>query len=475
MVCHVRLVTPEQHSNSSSLPQSPSPKSDSPVEASGLISDCQVEVHVAYVRRLRDAAVTGIDVDVLCHDVNVNLDATSSSKSGGALSSFSHSACDLGAFVHMLAGLQFCMYKDRAFVDPLFPRGHASQNGNESSLKLSEKISLSEEKGSIEQVESDSLGEGEDVGPDAFLPSVSLIDDDLDSTGESDVDEEPDEEHDEAFLAWKKEQEVKEGILDTKTDDSDDPFASLVAEQNSNSNVPSDGNESEAGTGIKNADETNPSTQKYKKKRRPVLVLASGAQKFENLSFSFTVQKINAKLYMPNDNDNDHRHCLEFLMEGLVSECIWPKVSGEMGGHVQCSLSYIHIMESVQRIRDNAKKNDATNNGDHSSAWTTVKMHPLLRMGTRLFQGHDVFSLSSSWKGSWFSEPCVTDTNKCDEFPLMEKIQTSWKWERPKGRRALALKSTVSFVDEVSIILCQLFQYSTSMLLIRIFPKTCVN
>ncbi len=82
----------------------------------------------------------------------------------------------------------------------------------------------------------------------------------------------------------------------------------------------------------------------------------------------------------------------------------------------------------------------------------------MMRMGTKLFQGHDAFGLSPSWKGCWFHDDdeeggggnAAAEGNICDDFPLMEDVDAPWKWTRPRGRRALALKSTVSFVDEVS-------------------------
>lgn len=65
-----------------------------------------------------------------------------------------------------------------------------------------------------------------------------------------------------------------------------------------------------------------------------------------------------------------------------------------------------------------------------------------------MFQGNDAFQLSSQLKSSHDN---VNSFSKCDEFPLMENRQTTWKWDRHlNGPRALAFKSTISFVDEAS-------------------------
>ena len=98
---------------------------------------------------------------------------------------------------------------------------------------------------------------------------------------------------------------------------------------------------------------TTTAAKSYKRKRKAVIVIASGAQQFEKLSFSLSIPRINMKLCLPSEDSNvesnangekgdseaNDNHCLELLLEGLVAECIWPKVSGEMGGHVSGELS----------------------------------------------------------------------------------------------------------------------------------------
>lgn len=101
-----------------------------------------------------------------------------------------------------------------------------------------------------------------------------------------------------------------------------------------------------------------------------------------------------------------------------------------MGGHIQGSIKYCHILETVYR---------------GPRPCDVVRVNPLLRLG------RDVHSLSHQSR-------CKYDTanaaSKCDEFPMMEDMRTSWTWDQRKftGHRALAFKSTISFIDEVILI-----------------------
>ena len=142
-------------------------------------------------------------MDMKVHDVDINLDVASYCKKESSIPS----GCDLAQFVHMLIGLVHCYYKDRSFVDPLLPEGVKPRSGQKAG-DLLRGFSLPEKR---DTPTNHSINEEEQLGPDEFLPEVALMDDDLDSSDESDYDEEPDEEHDEAFLAWKREQDGEQG------------------------------------------------------------------------------------------------------------------------------------------------------------------------------------------------------------------------------------------------------------------------
>ena len=431
MLCSVKLLPSgdnQEHQNKKTqkglqFHASHSDDDSSPDSVSTLISNTKIDVHLAYVRRLRDAGVTGADLDVQVHDVDINLDVTSYKKS-----SSTPSGCDVGEFVHMLVGLLHCYYKDRSFIDPLLPKG-VSKGGIGAGSQLLRGFGWDEKEEEVE------------AGPDDFLPAVAMMDDDLDSSDESADEEEPDEEHDEAFLAWKKTQEGREGGEPASTEQSENNESTLVGTE-----CPTDA--TKQGTTVEEGNDQMVD-KSYKRKRKAVIVVASGAQKFEKLSFSFSLPRLNMKLFLHDaktevaDSKSSNYHCLELLLEGLVAECIWPKdISGEMGGHVQGSIKYFHLLESAYRM-------DLGTTDCSPKPWNVVKISPLLRLGTRLFQGHDSFALSSQLKRSRDG----AGGSKCDEFPLMEDRETTWKWDRRlKGPRAAAFKSTISFVDEVSCV-----------------------
>ena len=418
MICHVRLSSEAHYEQSIS---------GKDVKSAALISNTQIDVHVAYSRRLRDAGVTGIDVDVLCHDMDINLDIASLSKTSNGGSHSNSSGCDVGSFVHMMIGLLHCYYKDRTFVDPLLPDGVRNEATEQKSIKDVQSVLVD----STENVEM----EEEEIGPDDFMPEISLVDDE---DSDSDYEDEPDEEHDEAFLEWKRRHDMQKDT-DINEDSAVDDDKAV-----------SEGAATAIEEGVDEESDKNEAEKKaYKRKRKAVIVVASGAQKFEKLSFSFSVSRINMKLFLPSHSslkrgglDTADRHCLELLLEGLVAECIWPKVDGEIGGHVQCSFAYVHILDLLQRL--------CVSSDNGVSSWTSVKLFPLLKIGTRLFQGHDIFALPQYLKNGWgekLSTFCGVD--KCEEFPSMEPRQTTWTWDRPRrGKRAFGLKSTVSFVDD---------------------------
>lgn len=456
MLCHVNLLPlggQKQGNGGPIFGAKASSTADEQQQAvSTLFSDTKVDVHVAYTRRLRDAGVTGADMDVQVHGVDINLDVAAYNDRATA----STGGCDLGAFVHMLVGLLHCYYKDRSFVDPLLLEGvRTSLMGGSENVGMLRGFSHSDAKDDEE----------EEAGPDNFLPEVAVMDEDSESS-DSDYEEDPDVEHDEAFLAWKREQDQKDGGALVMSDSGDDKQSESLGDlpidvgQEDGLTTKEGNKDLDAGASEENRrDQATPKS--YKRKRKAVIVIASGAQKFEKLSFSLSIPRINMKVCLPPSETADdtnvgnyeggdsvaNRHCLELLLEGLVAECIWPKNKmGEMGGHVQGSIRYFHAFESEYQHQKDWGNDDGAFGPKPANV---LKISPLLRIGTRMFQAHDSFSLSPHLAASRDSD---NGASKCDVFPLLEKRETTWKWDRQtKGPRALAFKSTISFVDEVSV------------------------
>lgn len=279
-------------------------------QSNSMISNCKIDVHVAYTRRLRDAAITGVDVDVMCHDADINLDLSPIEST----STVTPHGCSFQSVIHLMAGLQHCMYKDRSFDDPLLPIGAMRP------LNVEKTPTVKDSGSHDEHVEIE-------LGPDNFMPTVNMEDDDLDESSEDE--EEPDEEHDAAFLAWKKEQGFDVDAMKTKVAESS---ASVERKHNdaTDGNAISRHNSSQSfGQPSQAIDKQNVVPPEYKRKRKAVIVLASGAQKFEKLSFSLTLRRINAKLFLPRGERTTNLHCLEILTEGILMECIWPKPTGK--------------------------------------------------------------------------------------------------------------------------------------------------
>lgn len=67
-----------------------------------IIHECHVDVHMAIKRRVNDAGLIGVQIDISIADVDIELKCD-----------------DIPIISHAVAGLQYCMTKDRAFEDPL--------------------------------------------------------------------------------------------------------------------------------------------------------------------------------------------------------------------------------------------------------------------------------------------------------------------------------------------------------------------
>jgi hypothetical protein len=377
-----------------------------------------------------------------------------------------------------MIGLLHCYYKDRSFVDPLLPDGVLAAAGRGGLLRGFSDDSVGGMGAAEAGVHSSSGGDdgegAETGGPDVFLPEVALMDSDeaQSSDGESNLDDDADAGRDGVYLGWKKEGEESGTKSSTNESDTELPRPCVLLDDSRVSSRTKQGGRDGIEAGAR-GDHVNDkrTAESYERKRKAVIVIASGAQKFEKLSFSLSIPRINIKLHLPPsrtasgdeprssgkdgaESEVNH-HCLELFLEGLVAECIWPKNSaGEMGGHVQGSIKYCHVLETAYR------EEQGTNMRAKQRAFgpvpcTVVKVCPLFRLGTRKFQGHDVFSLSPRLLGN---DDVVNNATKCDEFPLMEDRQTTWTWERPGAtHRALAFKSTISFIDEVRLVLRHLY------------------
>jgi hypothetical protein len=231
-----------------------------------LIREAQAVVHLCLKKRLRDAAILAVQVDATLNRVEVHVDS---------------SAVPLVA--HALAGIQYCLAKDRAFEDPLVPESHDASNAGVDLTLAPEVVEQTVE--SLEQVEDEEEGES---GDEEEGPSGSTLEDNA-----SDISSFNDDEADMSIES----DSMHSGKSVTKP--------SFVGGE------------------------------------RPVLLLPSGIVIHESLTVTLSVDHLTVRGTYPEIVDGH----VQLTMKGLVSEIMWPKSSGEKGGYAQASLSYICIQE----------------------------------------------------------------------------------------------------------------------------------
>lgn len=227
-----------------------------------LVREAQVEVHLAFRTRLRDAAKLAIQIDATLQKMEVQVDANA-----------------VPVLAHAMAGLKYCFAKDRSFEDPLVtePSGNKWNVGKE---------------------------EGQEV--------------EVQSTNEAEQDED--------------EHEVIEGDASDSVSESDE----ASSEDDGKSEAP-----------VKQISSVS-MQDKPAYYRRPVILMPNGLVIHDRLSLSLSVHQCTIRgVYSEKDDGY-----VQMVVKGFVSEIMWPKISGEKGGYLQASLSYMSLQERFgQRVR----------------------------------------------------------------------------------------------------------------------------
>jgi hypothetical protein len=151
--------------------------------------------------------------------------------------------------------------------------------------------------------------------------------------------------------------------------------------------------------------------------RRPVILLPNGLVIHDRLSLSLSVHQCTIRgVYSKKDDGH-----VQLVVKGFVSEVMWPKVSGDKGGYVQASLSYISLQERFgQRVRS------------------------ILLGGIQ----HDIYKLRI-----WLPGKPRPEKRADESFPLFEDRSIR---PDPFGLRhtfpeqAFGLKTTVNYIEKVS-------------------------
>lgn len=349
-----------------------------------LMKDVQVEVQLAFYKKFIVGAILAIQVDVTVNHVEVHVDNES-----------------IPVLAHAIAGMQYCFTKDRAFDDPLLPRGSGnSTDGN--GVLITPALPSGTPAGSIDEAEasdSDSDDSG-DISDDS-----SLLDDGQSSTRE-------------------------EGSIDGSVENSDfDGIDNDYGKQEelTGSSVDTgdcDGeqkNEKDSGTSqaVVPPPPTSPVKMKTKKKSKakPVILLPSGLVIYRKLSLSLSVQDCKVR----GTYDKDNEGYIQLHVKGMVAEFIWPKVTREKGTYVQMSLSYISLQEMFQKKLTILLRGGAQQDADLGPIETPTIPRPEI-------PGDENFPL--------FEDRSV----RPDPLDLRHSFPA----------QAVGMKSTVNFVDNIS-------------------------
>jgi len=238
--------------------------------------DNKMEIHLAMKRRIRDGEWLAVQVDTTIPRMEIDVP--------------SHV---VPLLAHTMAGVTYCMSKDRAFTDPL-------KAPSDTDATTEEDLHMS-----ITLMETDIMDEEEGMDVSAEIP-VDIDDDSSSSSSE-----------DEAEIELVDQQDTK-----PEADASQTPQKSQPSQKQE--------------------------TWSSKVKDRPVILLPNGIVIHEKISMSLSVQQTTIRgTYAPSTDGY-----VQVVAKGCVTEAIWPKITQDKGGYAQVSVSYVSVQEKHgQRVR----------------------------------------------------------------------------------------------------------------------------
>ena len=241
------------------------------LEAIPLVSgrDNKVEVQLAMQRRVRDGAWLALQIDSTIPNVEVDIPAHV-----------------VPLLAQAIAGVAFCLAKDRKFVDPLQPNNVTSTGAKEASESETIVISMNAEE-TLDESDT-AVAEADEDAQDDEIPN------ELEEDSSSSEDEE--------------EESSKSPVAPSAVPTS-------MASSRASSTVSSDFLD------------------------RPVIVLPNGLIIHEKISLSLSVYHASVRGTYAKDGH------VNIEAKGCVAELIWPKVTKDKGGYVQASVSYVSIHE----------------------------------------------------------------------------------------------------------------------------------
>jgi hypothetical protein len=243
-----------------------------PQQKISLIKDTKMECQIAIRQRLRDGQILAIQSDMTIPSVDLTIEQE-----------------DLPLLASLLAGIQYCVSKDRSFEDPLKPASTEAASKQQESPSLSRSPFAAESTMSGMDDEDGGVTEDENEVNEAGA-STNVLADSLSDSSSSSAD-------------------------DAENDAADAPQSRQKLE-----------------TGSSQSDTMS--------KERPVLVLPLGITIHENLCITTSVHQVFVRgIYQGEKNGHVHMSA-----RGSIAELIWP-IPSEFGFYVQSSVSYCSIEE----------------------------------------------------------------------------------------------------------------------------------
>lgn len=245
--------------------------------------DNLMEVQLALQRRIRDGEVLAVQVDVTIPAVEIDLPSDV-----------------IPLLAHAMAGVKYCLAKDRAVLDPLQAKGATSQ---------SQEVPLNEDP--FDAVDSTDAGSSSMVGGELVAVEDDLYSSSSSSEGETAEKEPP--------LSPIK------GLLDSASTPAN---RARTASSSSVSSAPG-----KPATVVVGDD-------------RPVILLPNGIVIHEKLSLSVSIHHATVRGTYVEDGH------IQLVSKGVIGEAIWPQVTQKKGGYAQASVSFVSIQERCgSRVR----------------------------------------------------------------------------------------------------------------------------
>lgn len=245
------------------------------------LAKMKFEVQLAVLRRIRDGAILGVQVDVTVPKVDVDIDSKS-----------------MRSIAHLLSGLQYCLAKDKSFEDPL-----RSKAENEKRVRPSSAIVL------VKKSESRIASQGK----------LSVVENEIEKSCNDIINER---------------KNSATGGFDGDSPNDDRSASSLKSDNgDEDTSVTSDcssvhGIDTSKLRKPKSADE------------QPIILLPNGI--IIHRSVTVTCSVTDLSLWGSYD---DEKGCVELITKGCIAEFIWPKSSREQGMYAQLSTSFISLQE----------------------------------------------------------------------------------------------------------------------------------